>query len=263
MFRPSWALVVGGVLFATSARAGDYTFDLPELLGSRMGERLVSVDLGGAFSLITSARLRVEGTHAPGLAADLNFPGATPYPADVTAYSPATPFGNSGILGGLLPTGSFVMDKEFRRVRPDAPPELASWLDGTAEFYFSVHPAAILGTMYVIANPSATIDAATLFVTGERADPVATSGADFDGDGDRDGADFLVWQRGAGTVAGAARSHGDADLDGDVDAVDLSAWRMTFGASPALISVPEPTASVPVILAAAVWARRSLLGRRR
>jgi hypothetical protein len=53
--------------------------------------------------------------------------------------------------------------------------------------------------------------------------------ADFDGDNDVDGNDFLVWQRGLGTTH---------------DAADLTAWQMEFGQTAAAASaagVPEPT----------------------
>jgi len=59
--------------------------------------------------------------------------------------------------------------------------------------------------------------------------PIGAS-ADFDSDGDIDGADFLAWQLGFGK-AGALTSDGDADHDGDVDAVDLAEWGTTFGQS--------------------------------
>jgi hypothetical protein len=49
--------------------------------------------------------------------------------------------------------------------------------------------------------------------------------ADFDVDGDVDGADFLAWQRGLGTTEGATRANGDADGDGAVDADDLTIWK--------------------------------------
>lgn len=63
--------------------------------------------------------------------------------------------------------------------------------------------------------------------------------ADFDGDSDVDGADFLLWQRGLG----------DSDSDGQSDAVDLGVWKAEFGpvvaasaSSPATVGVPEPPA---------------------
>lgn len=52
---------------------------------------------------------------------------------------------------------------------------------------------------------------------------------DFDGDGDVDGRDFLLWQRGYGTTAGAAQSDGDSNADGDVDAGDLATWQDSYG----------------------------------
>jgi CSLREA domain-containing protein len=53
--------------------------------------------------------------------------------------------------------------------------------------------------------------------------------ADFDGDGDIDGRDFLIWQRGYGRKSGAAQSDGDATVDGRVDGVDLVVWQGTYG----------------------------------
>jgi hypothetical protein len=59
--------------------------------------------------------------------------------------------------------------------------------------------------------------------------PQIPAAADFDNDGDADGADFLIWQRGRGITTGATKSQGDADADGDVDAGDLSIWKSDFG----------------------------------
>ena len=56
--------------------------------------------------------------------------------------------------------------------------------------------------------------------------------ADFDTDGDVDGADFLAWQRGFGTQApNATPADGDADNDQDVDAADLGIWQGQFGSN--------------------------------
>lgn len=60
---------------------------------------------------------------------------------------------------------------------------------------------------------------------------VAGIPADFDQDGDVDGADILLWQRNLGMSHGATQSHGSADADGDVDLGDLSLWRQEFGAT--------------------------------
>jgi hypothetical protein len=62
------------------------------------------------------------------------------------------------------------------------------------------------------------------------------SSADFDGDGDADGADFLSWQRGLGAFVSAKPAAGDADFDGNILADDLAVWRAKF----AVTSVVEP-----------------------
>ncbi len=69
--------------------------------------------------------------------------------------------------------------------------------------------------------------------------------ADFDEDGDADGADFLSWQRGFRTLVGATHADGDTNGDGDVDADDLAFLRdAMYGGAPSpiglLASVPEP-----------------------
>ncbi len=58
--------------------------------------------------------------------------------------------------------------------------------------------------------------------------------ADFDADGDTDGADFLAWQRGVGIAGGAQRSDGDANVDGKVNGDDLAVWSGDFSATAAL-----------------------------
>jgi lysozyme len=71
----------------------------------------------------------------------------------------------------------------------------------------------------------------------------ADSTSDFDDDGDRDGADFLVWQRGLGISHGANPVDGDANWDGAVDTADLAVWQQQVGTVSSLAAiqaVPEP-----------------------
>ncbi len=73
--------------------------------------------------------------------------------------------------------------------------------------------------------------------------PLDDPTADFDEDGDVDGADFLAWQRGFGVTSLAALEHGDGNHDGSVSAADLALWQGAFGAaatSAAASAVPEP-----------------------
>jgi len=62
-------------------------------------------------------------------------------------------------------------------------------------------------------------------------DDLPPPSADFDADGDVDGADFLQWQRGFGLVGTATLGDGDSDADGDVTGDDLAIWIATFGQS--------------------------------
>ena len=97
--------------------------------------------------------------------------------------------------------------------------------------------------------------------------PSGIASADFNGDGDVDGGDFLAWQRGFGTTTGLAL-HGDGDANGDGNVLDfdLTFWEDQFGngASPlsalsGASAVPEPTS----VLLLGVGAMLALGTRRR
>ncbi len=69
-----------------------------------------------------------------------------------------------------------------------------------------------------------------------------TENADFDGDGDVDGRDFLIWQRGVG--GSGSLSTGDANNDGIVNEIDLGIWQSQYNAGQLFATaqaVPEPT----------------------
>jgi hypothetical protein len=81
--------------------------------------------------------------------------------------------------------------------------------------------------------------------------------ADFDGDGDVDGRDFLIWQRGFGLTEQENNLLGDANGDGNVDAGDLEIWQTQYADSGELsasqTAVPEPATSLLVALAVGAW----------
>jgi hypothetical protein len=116
----------------------------------------------------------------------------------------------------------------------------------------------ILGTGY---NGSVTISYVGSATTGSVGNDVvlnlvagAAETADFDGDGDVDGRDFLTWQRGFGATSGATLNQGDANADGAINGVDLGIWKGQFGpaAEIAGAAVPEPHAFALVMTAACV-----------
>jgi hypothetical protein len=95
-------------------------------------------------------------------------------------------------------------------------------------------------------------------------DPPAADSADFDGDNDVDGVDFLTWQRGFG---GTTADGGDANGDNMVDAADFQIWQDQFGTTglPGT-SIPEPaiaTMLAAVLLAVGAATRRALPTTRR
>ncbi len=88
---------------------------------------------------------------------------------------------------------------------------------------------------------------------------VVVASADFDGDGDVDGADYLIWQQGLGT--GSMLSEGDANGDSLVNAADLSIWEAQFGANSAsaavVVGVPEPaTCLLLQAVISSIWLKR-------
>jgi len=83
-----------------------------------------------------------------------------------------------------------------------------------------------------------------------------TEDADFDGDGDVDGQDFLTWQQNLGDAGAGTPSTGDANEDANVDGADLTIWQSQFGQAPlaALIRpVPEPTRSALALAILTGW----------
>ncbi len=71
--------------------------------------------------------------------------------------------------------------------------------------------------------------------------------ADFDADGDVDGSDFLIWQRGFGTSSGI----GDANNDLFTNGADLTIWEQQYGSSQSISAVSQ---AVPEPSSALLWA---------
>ncbi|MCC7086044.1 MAG: hypothetical protein IT427_13660 [Pirellulales bacterium] len=84
---------------------------------------------------------------------------------------------------------------------------------------------------------------------------------DFDGDGDVNGVDFVVWQTNFPADSGKILADGDADGDGDVDGADFVVWQTHFPQTqPGSVSslVPEPATWLLSACYLAAWAVRRL-----
>jgi hypothetical protein len=84
--------------------------------------------------------------------------------------------------------------------------------------------------------------------------------ADFDGDGDVDGRDFLLWQRGFGTTTNAEKTDGDADNDGDVNGDDLVIWQDQYATVPPLAAETTNESTDEQALASVFWIDSLSLG---
>ena len=111
---------------------------------------------------------------------------------------------------------------------------------------FISHPELIV-TRWAYTDDGSTIEA------GE----TGLADSDFNEDGNVNGLDFLIWQRGVGV--GTTKAEGDADGNGVVDAVDLGIWESEYGATPLQGAggvVPEPSSLALLAAGAGAYAFR-------
>ena len=119
-------------------------------------------------------------------------------------------------------------------------------LSGTAPVFINTSDPTHPFYYYLDPSTSALITGGASDGSYMGARPVANFDADFDGSGLVDGNDFLLWQRGFGSMGQVDNSMGDADGNTIVDDADLAVWQGQYGGPPPLLSaasaaVPEPT----------------------
>jgi hypothetical protein len=127
-----------------------------------------------------------------------------------------------------------------------------------ARYYDLENVPAALANVDLLDTVAATDAALVDWLT-----PVYVAG-DFDGDGDVDGADFVVWQTNFPLASGATFAQGDADGDGDVDGADFVVWQTNFPTPPApgAALLPEPGVFRFFACGAICWAAREIQRRR-
>ncbi len=131
---------------------------------------------------------------------------------------------------------------------------------------------SLIGTFSTITLPALAggrrWDVSQLYTTGVLS-VLPAFDADFDEDGDVDGADLADWKSGFATNGTATHMQGDADGDQDADGHDFLTWQRRLGSRPAatasVAAVPEPSSSFAFLMgwaAAGIFTRsRRLAGR--
>jgi hypothetical protein len=154
-------------------------------------------------------------------------------------------------------------DNQWRRITFDIAP--ADFIPSFGNSSPTPNAAAALASVYElrILHNSETGDfkgefaPGTLRVNNILAEgPAVSEDADFDGDDDVDGEDFLIWQRGLGV--GTTQGAGDANASGSVNGDDLAIWRAQFGippTTPSVVAIPEPGSAVLAVATLAACGR--------
>ncbi len=145
-------------------------------------------------------------------------------------------------VGGNDATGAFVDDFGFKTqfiVTPDMLGQTVTFEIGAREDY-----GVIDGFLFIQDDALDLLNEFTQAQVDAVLTPVAGDDADFDGDDDVDGNDFLIWQRGV-AASGGTQPTGDANSDGAINGLDLDVWKAQFGlpAVTAASAVPEPAAA--------------------
>jgi hypothetical protein len=160
------------------------------------------------------------------------------------------PFGSQGAGDTYVTTTAVPVpnDGAWHNIAIDVKPsDFIPHVNNTSVTPDAVAALANVSHFRLIHNPDpdfrGAFDSGQFRLDNVRAPVAVTESADFDGDDDVDGADFLAWQRGNGTTTGATVAQGDANGDQAVNGADLTIWKAQFGmtgGTAAASAVPEP-----------------------
>lgn len=161
-----------------------------------------------------------------------------------TDYGADGPSSADGDTGSFLDTtGAMIADAQATL---DVTEAVQAWQGGSSNFGLNVRAVDTTDGWAINFTGSADPSAVPRLVINYTTDVIApTEDADFDADGDVDGADFLAWQQNFG--AGSTLAQGDANGDNAVNDADLTIWKQQFGGVASAVTanaVPEPTALV-------------------
>jgi len=200
------------------------------------GPNYVQVGVFNSLVQVTTATIAPNTTY--NLAAFARSFGAGPY--DVRVYAVTDPL---EVL--------YVNSTEIGRVQYGLPPSPSDQMmtEKTTQFTPAAEHVGKFMGVYIAAH------AGFYGFDNVRLTAVAPAGdADFDGDNDVDGNDFLIWQRGLGTPS-PTQMQGNANSDTAVDGVDLEIWKTQFGTATAVAAasaIPEPASVMLLIFGSAL-----------
>ena len=249
---------LAAVANGAAASAGDFVFDVPQILGEYLGDDSlalppveVALDLGMTFAEIDSATLHYTGLQTVGAYGDLNRPGEWALPASLLAFSNNQ---DQWLLAeSVLPavSGPYDVADSFRRLgHPNEPADFSDWLDGQIDFTFSAAPLPLIATTYVISTPAVKVQTAQLVISGQPNLDAFMLRGDFNGDGSINGADEQMWEAALGISADA-----DANQNGMTDGDDLLIWQQNVDRAVRAASVPEPGAVLLAFACLGGWLR--------
>ncbi len=200
------------------------------------GTRFAGVPTPGELSVnyTTTALFRhgsdstFEGTGFVGTELEIRDAQGTFNGGDATNTAAGEPWGgNTEVVEGALIDKMAVF---FSRQRSsgDFPEDVhSSFVSQASDVQMGIKYIKLATTSIYDVNLDGAVDAVDEVIVQSNLDLFGPTTADFDGDNDVDGADFLILQRGMGV--GTTKSEGDADGSGMVDDVDLGIWQSEYG----------------------------------